>query len=59
MRISRTAWSSRSGPRPALGALTAAATAAALLLPIGPAAAQAATSDSSPVNLSNAINLAR
>jgi hypothetical protein len=58
MRISRTAWPDRSGPRPALGALAAAVTAAALCLSAGPAGAQAATSDSSPVNLSNSIDMA-
>ena len=59
MRISRTVPANRSGPRPALGALAAAAlTAAALCLPAGPAAAQTATSDSSPVNLSNSIDMA-
>jgi alpha-glucosidase (family GH31 glycosyl hydrolase) len=38
--------------------LTTAVTAAALLVTVGPAAAQTATSDSSPVNLSNSINMA-
>ena len=41
-----------------IGTLIAAVTAAALLAPISPAAAQTATSDSSPVNLSNSINMA-
>ncbi|WP_169740024.1 ricin-type beta-trefoil lectin domain protein [Actinospica robiniae] len=58
MRISRTIRLHRSRRRPVLGALTAAATVVALALPTGPAVAQTATSDSSPVNLSNAINLA-
>ena len=46
------------GRRSRVGALITAVTAAALLAPIGPAAAQTATSDTSPVNLSNSINMA-
>ena len=43
---------------PAAGALITAIAAAALLATVGPAVAQTATSDTSPVNLSNAIDMA-
>jgi alpha-glucosidase (family GH31 glycosyl hydrolase) len=46
------------GRRSRAGALITAVTAAALLAPIGPAHAQTATTDSSPVNLSNSIDMA-
>ncbi|HWG26515.1 TIM-barrel domain-containing protein [Actinospica sp.] len=45
-------------PRRRGGALITAAIAVALVMPVGAAAAQTATSDTSPVNLSNSINLA-
>lgn len=55
---SRARTAPRAGRSPRISALITAATAAALLAPAGPAVAQTATSDSSPVNLSNAINMA-
>jgi len=55
MRRLLKALSTRSGPRPYLVAAVVAAT---LIAPLGSAAAQTATSDTSPVNLSNTINTA-
>jgi len=49
-------WNRRGFTR--VGTLIAAVTAAALLAPVGPAAAQTATSDTSPVNLSTSVNMA-
>src|SRR5258708_30986329 len=45
-------------PRSRIGVLVAVAAAVALIIPAGSAAAQTATSDTSPVNLSNSIDMA-
>jgi alpha-glucosidase (family GH31 glycosyl hydrolase) len=54
----RTALFSHPGRRSRVGALITAVAAAALFTPVGSAAAQTATTDTSPVNLSNSINMA-